>query len=87
MLVRLGCSSLIRLIEARFGVLEPYISKWRRQTVGDMTSAFCFRDPARFPTTNSLKVAATTAELLEAQSQVANNPAPQIPVKNGKMPR
>ena len=40
--------SLIRFIEARFGVPEPNISAWRRQTCGDLTSAFRFgsRSPA-----------------------------------------
>ena len=34
--------SLIRIIEVRFGVMEPNISAWRRQTVGDFTSALNF---------------------------------------------
>ncbi len=35
-------SSLIRLIEARFGVHEPNITPWRRAVCGDLTSAFDF---------------------------------------------
>jgi len=35
-------SSLIRFIEARFGVDEPNITRWRRAVCGDLTSAFDF---------------------------------------------
>ncbi|MFL6101353.1 MAG: phosphocholine-specific phospholipase C [Actinomycetales bacterium] len=35
-------TSLIRFIEARFGVHEPNISPWRRAVSGDLTSAFNF---------------------------------------------
>jgi phospholipase C len=36
-------TSQLRLIEKRFGVEVPNLTKWRRKTVGDMTSAFNFR--------------------------------------------
>jgi phospholipase C len=35
-------TSLIRFIEARFGVEEPNITPWRRAVCGDLTSAFDF---------------------------------------------
>lgn len=35
-------TSVIRLIERRFGVAEPNISPWRRAVCGDLTSAFDF---------------------------------------------
>ncbi|ANW21555.1 phosphocholine-specific phospholipase C [Streptomyces clavuligerus] len=35
-------TSLIRFMEARFGVAEPQISPWRRAVCGDLTSAFDF---------------------------------------------
>jgi phospholipase C len=35
-------TSLIRFIEARFGVNEPQITPWRRAVCGDLTSAFDF---------------------------------------------
>jgi len=38
-------SSVIRFIEARFGVKEPNISPFRRAALGDLTSAFNFRNP------------------------------------------
>lgn len=38
-------TSVIRFIEARFGVMEPNISAWRRAVAGDLTSCFNFADP------------------------------------------
>ena len=38
-------TSIIRLIETRFGVHEPNISKWRRAVCGDLTSCFDFNNP------------------------------------------
>ena len=35
-------TSVIRFLEARFGVMEPNISPWRRAVAGDLTSAFDF---------------------------------------------
>ncbi len=40
-------TSVIRFLEARFGVVEPNISPWRRAVCGDLTSAFDFRQPNR----------------------------------------
>jgi phospholipase C len=39
-------TSVIRFMEARFGVVEPNISQWRRAVCGDMTSAFDFSGAA-----------------------------------------
>ena len=39
-------TSLIRFIEARFGVEEPNITPWRRAVCGDLTSAFDFAGAA-----------------------------------------
>jgi phospholipase C len=36
-------TSLIRFIEARFGVNEPNITPWRRAVCGDLTAAFDFK--------------------------------------------
>lgn len=35
-------TALLRFLETRFGVEVPYISSWRREAVGDLTSAFNF---------------------------------------------
>jgi phospholipase C len=76
-------TSLIRFLEQRFGIMEPNISDWRRQTVGDLTSAFQFGRPAAFPAYNeALSVPSTTVTLLSAQQEVADNPPPTIPAVN-----
>jgi phospholipase C len=41
-------TSVIRFIEARFGVVEPNISPWRRAVTGDMTSVFDFATSNRY---------------------------------------
>ncbi|EIZ77597.1 phosphocholine-specific phospholipase c [Novosphingobium sp. Rr 2-17] len=38
-------TSILRLLEARFGVREPNISAWRRAVCGDLTSCFDFSGP------------------------------------------
>jgi len=43
-------TSVIRFLEARFGVMEPQISPWRRAVTGDLTSCFDFRTPNRAAT-------------------------------------
>jgi phospholipase C len=35
-------TSLLRLLETRFGAEVPNLSKWRRETTGDLTTAFSF---------------------------------------------
>jgi phospholipase C len=44
-------TSVLRFLEARFGVAEPHISPWRRAVTGDLTSVFDFAgaDP-KWPT-------------------------------------
>ena len=82
-------TSLIRLIEARFGVFEPNISAWRRRACGDLTSVFRFSSaPARYPRANAgLRLASTEAALLAAQREVSGNPSPAIPAVNQPLPR
>lgn len=50
-------TSVIRLIEKRFGVKEPNIAAWRRAVCGDLTSAFDFSRPDQrhisLPTTSN----------------------------------
>ena len=76
-------SSLIRLLEQRFGVMEPNISAWRRQTAGDLTSAFQFSHRSPFPAGNeAITVPATTVTLLTAQKEIATNPGVSVPAVN-----
>jgi phospholipase C len=82
-------SSLIRFIEARFGVAEPNISDWRRRTCGDLTTAFRFAQrPAAWPSGNTrLRLAVAEAALLAAQQEVNDNPAPVPPAVNEPLPK
>ncbi len=82
-------SSLIRFIEARFGVAEPNLSAWRRQACGDLTSAFRFSaQPCRYPArAGELGLPVTESRLLRAQQQVNDLPFPAIPAVNEPLPR
>jgi phospholipase C len=67
-------TSIIRLIERRFGVHEPNISAWRRAICGDLTSAFDFAHPDyEIPSLPS------TAPLVAAAQQDCRKPLPQTP--------
>jgi phospholipase C len=63
-------TSLIRIIEKRFGVREPNISAFRRRVCGDFTTALRFSGPS------------AEVGLLTAQRQVFANPAPAVPARN-----
>ena len=56
-------TSVLRLIETRFGVQAPNISAWRRATVGDLTGAFNFTRPptTAFPSLPSTSIGSTAA--------------------------
>ncbi|MGD0189161.1 MAG: phospholipase C, phosphocholine-specific [Rhizomicrobium sp.] len=63
-------TSVIRFLEARFGVLEPNITPWRRTVCGDLTSAFDFGNadasmPPALPSTgDSMRRADETCKLV-----------------------
>jgi phospholipase C len=81
-------TSLIRVIEKRFGVAEPNISAYRRRTCGDFTGALRFSaQPTGFPRSNrAISLAAAQAGLLTAQQEVFTNPPPLIPSLNEPVP-
>ena len=81
-------TSLIRLIETRFGVSEPNISAWRRATCGDFTTSLRLPgSPARWPSQNqAVSLAAAEASFLTAQQEVFDNPAPTVPAVNEPIP-
>ena len=67
-------TSVIRLLERRFGVAEPQITPWRRALAGDLTSVFDFAasdaGPIALPDASALPAAA------KAQARL---PAPRPP--------
>ena len=81
-------TSLIRIIERRFGVREPNITDFRRRTCGDFTGALNFGRQASYPRSNqAISLAAADAGLLAAQQEVFGNPPPLIPKTNQPVPR
>jgi phospholipase C len=68
-------TSVLRFLETRFGAEVPNLSAWRRATVGDLTSAFNFKNPdqsiPRLPSTLQADAAAI--------QQCANNLAGTTP--------
>jgi phospholipase C len=80
-------TSLIRIVERVFGVAEPNISAWRRQTCSDFTGALRFGQQAGYPRGNeAISLASAESSLLTAQAEVFNNPRPQIPAVNEPLP-
>jgi phospholipase C len=69
-------TSTLRLIEARFGVEVPNLTKWRRETCGDLTTAFGFGEPAN---TSVPTLPQTALALRIAEQQVAVLPRPRVP--------
>lgn len=70
-------TSVLRLIETRFGVEIPNLSRWRRETCGDLASAFAFGSPARLDVPN---LPETAYALRMAEERAMSLPAPQVPV-------
>jgi phospholipase C len=69
-------TSTLRFIESRFGVEVPYVSKWRRETTGDLTSAFGFGQPAD----TSVPDLPQTADALKlVEQRIFTLPPPAMP--------
>ncbi|HEX4179544.1 MAG TPA: alkaline phosphatase family protein [Caulobacteraceae bacterium] len=69
-------TSTLKLIEARFGVEVPNLTKWRRETVGDMTTAFGFDAPPRM---DIPKLPETEQALKMVEERVMTLPPPVLP--------
>lgn len=74
-------TSVIRFIEARFGVAEPNISPWRRAVCGDLTTAFDFARPNHVPA----ELISTAGFRARADEEVKTLPAPAIPATTGTL--
>jgi phospholipase C len=68
-------TSVIRFIEARFGVHEPNISPWRRAVCGDLTSVFDFRGPDRRRPARTPQASG----LIAAVDAAVSRPPPAVP--------
>ena len=69
-------TSTLRLIEARFGVEVPYLSRWRRETCGDLTSTLGLGAAPRFDVP---RLPATRERLAAVERTLLDLPAPQAP--------
>ncbi|MGH8079667.1 MAG: phosphocholine-specific phospholipase C [Lysobacter sp.] len=70
-------TSVLRFLEARFGIAEPNISAWRRTVSGDLSTAFDFETPnARFP---SLPDTRSTMDNADASCKLTKPTAPSQP--------
>ena len=69
-------TSVLRLVEARFGAEVANITKWRRETCGDLTAAFGFGEPPDFSTP---KLPETVEALKVAEHNVKTLPEPKPP--------
>jgi phospholipase C len=67
-------TSVIQFLEKVTGVVNPNITQWRRQTVGDLTSALGATPNGRFP-----RLPGTKAQLEAAENQVLEFQLPPIP--------
>jgi phospholipase C len=75
-------TSVVRFLEKFTGVREPNVTDWRRQTFGDLTSAFRFEEPVfagppPFP---------DTAALLAEANKSKHYPAPIVPTQDQTLP-
>jgi phospholipase C len=69
-------TSILRFLEARFGVEIPHLTDWRRQTCGDLTTAFGFGQP---PDTSVPTMPDTLRELRLVEARLRSLPAPKAP--------
>ncbi|HEY1326644.1 MAG TPA: alkaline phosphatase family protein [Casimicrobiaceae bacterium] len=69
-------TSTLRLIEKRFGVEVPYLSRWRRDTCGDFTTTLGLGSASRVDVP---KLPATAQRLADVERTVADLPAPSVP--------
>lgn len=75
-------TSILRFLEARFGVHEPNISAWRRAVCGDLTSCFDFsaRDTTSFMATlpATAPLSQRAAKLEEIKPPLPHQAAPPV---------
>jgi phospholipase C len=72
-------TSVLRFVEARFGVAEPNISPWRRAVCGDLSSAFDFRTPNHAPRPLRLPPTAAAARRAAALRRTTLPATPAVP--------
>ena len=69
-------TSVLRLLESRFGVEVPNLSAWRRGATGDLTSAFGFGESPRLDVPT---LPETAAYLAHVEATLTTLPRPEVP--------
>jgi phospholipase C len=72
-------TSILRFLEARFGVHEPNISAWRRAVCGDLTSCFDFGAPSSIDFVTALPATSALSERA-ARLEEVRPPLPALAV-------
>jgi phospholipase C len=75
-------TSQLKFLEHITGIRETNISQWRRDTVGDLTSAFRFHRPDSPPALPD-----TQGQFNLSQYEISQFPLPAIPAGNQQLPR
>ncbi|MBF9067243.1 alkaline phosphatase family protein [Streptacidiphilus fuscans] len=75
-------TSVLQFLECFTGVRAENVTDWRRETFGDLTSAFQFRGPGR----QAPPLPGTAAQLALAEQEVATLPAPTLPGADQSFP-
>ena len=75
-------TSVLQFLEKFTGVREPNISDWRRQTFGDLTSAFRFDDAKAAPP----RLPDTINAYNRAKYEAENLPKPVVPGPGQNLP-
>jgi phospholipase C len=75
-------TSQLRFLEHITGVKETNITDWRRQNVGDLTSAFRFDEPRKAP-----PLPDTNGPLALAEFEVSQFPLPPFPGADQRLPK
>jgi phospholipase C len=76
-------TSVLQFLERFTGVREPNITPWRRQTFGDLTSAFRFNHPKR----KSPELPDTATSLNLAKYESTSLPQPILPTTDQQFPK
>ncbi len=71
-------TSTLRLMEARFGVEVPGLSRWRRETCGDLTATLGLGEPPRHDVP---VLPETAARLADIERSVMDLPSPAVPLR------
>jgi phospholipase C len=80
-------TSVLRLIERRFGAEVPNLSRWRRSVTGDLTSAFNFASPPNYSIPKLPATSATSPLVTTGQCGALSTPTPYPVPKRIQMPR